>query len=728
MRRTTVSTPCFLVLFSLLTSTSGYSADLLWEVENPFRLYKMGAAFALHEAAFNQTRGAPNGPLPADIIWRTERRLNDPDCRDASTPDRCAETRRARYEQSRLGWAAQTLPTVCYETNGSPRRYPTHCERRYSWGSVREDYILPDAHTVTIRLAPERLAEVGEGECAWSWRPRKAVGKAESKRLKCKDKLTIARVPFSLDRDSSGVAVSVKLPGGRELADPHVVVEDLLVVGMGDSFASGESNPDRPVTFSATREMVYDPMAQREDVAFTRSMKPVQANPAPMYGIASATDKFDPKNLPRRHLDDEKREIMFRPSSQEFANAFDKSSAQWLSRDCHRSQYGYPFRVGLQLALENRKRSVTLVSLTCSGAEVTNGLFNSMAPREGTTRVRAQFEQLSELICRTGPTGLTRSASYTLPVFKHGSTQIGTSQITMRWCPPEQRKRPVDLLLLSIGGNDVGFGALAAYAMTESAGDLAPIARLIGNEIRFGPQVSRVYLNALDKRMKAVRDALRDGFGIDPARVLQSSYEPIQFDENGALCGTQPTLGMDVHPKLKLDRARLQETANFLRDFLARIECVSSTKRRADCPAGLATGAGTGFTLMTEHQQAFTRRGLCARDPRRAALDGAMMGMPRRSLVSDEFKPYSAANHLPYASRWRLFRTPNDAFLAANTHMEGISPFDVLQPAYAGLYGGAIHPTAEAHAIVADHAMRHVRAMLQRRGTIDVRPAAVSAN
>ena len=47
-------------------------------------------------------------------------------------------------------------------------------------------------------------------------------------------------------------------------------------------------------------------------------------------------------------------------------------------------------------------------------------------------------------------------------------------------------------------------------------------------------------------------------------------------------------------------------------------------------------------------------------------------------------------------------------------HREGVSPFDILQPAYAGLYSGAIHPTAEAHAIVADHVMRHVRAVLDK--------------
>src|SRR5439155_15571921 len=238
------------------------------------------------------------------------------------------------------------------------------------------------------------------------------------------------------------------------------------------------------------------------------------------------------------------------------------------------------------------------------------------------------------------------------------------------------------------------------------------IAAWMASSIRHGPQVSRIYLDTLDKRMKAVKDALADGFGVTPARVVQSSYEPIQFDETGALCGAQPTLGMDVHPGLKLDRGRLQETANFLKDVLGRIECISSTSGRS-CPANLATGSGTGFTLVTSHIPEFTKRGMCARDPRRALADGVNMRIPRRSGGGD-FQPYSPAATLPYAHHWRLFRTPNDAFLTAHTHREGTSLFDILQPAYAGLYSGAIHPTAEAHAIVADHVLRQVRPIIEK--------------
>jgi len=56
-------------------------------------------------------------------------------------------------------------------------------------------------------------------------------------------------------------------------------------------------------------------------------------------------------------------------------------------------------------------------------------------------------------------------------------------------------------------------------------------------------------------------------------------------------------------------------------------------KRRADCPRNLATGKGTGFHLVTEHLAKFARRGMCARDPKRARTDGKMMGMPRRQAL-----------------------------------------------------------------------------------------------
>src|SRR5258708_6269948 len=683
MRRHARATAWALSLFAALAASTSQAADLIGEVEGRYGYSKRTRASALKEAAFTAVRGDPSQPLPPDIIWRTERALNDPDCQDASTPDRCAATAGKRYQQSRLGWAAQTLGEICYESNGRPRRYSALCERRYSWGTAREDYVLPDAHTVSIRIAPQQLGGTN-GECTWSWQARKAGGKTESKRTACTDKLTIARVPYALDRTGSGGRVRCRRPDGSERAEREVVVEDLFIVARGDSLASGESNPDRPVQCSAGREMVAQPALPAAGLA---SKAPAR-RATPNYGLAAGDDRYNPKVLPRRFMDDEAAERFYGLGSPEFLSAFEKASARWLSRDCHRSQYGYPFRVAIELALEDRHRAVTLASFTCSGAEVTEGLFLDMPAREGASevpggKVRAQLDQLSDLICR-GPR--SQSASYTLPTYAHGSTRISAKRIAKTWCPPQSRKRAIDVVLMSIGGNDVGFSALAAYSLTANMPALAPIAPLIGSCSRFGPQVARAYLEVLDERMTALKEALRDGFGVAPPRVVQTSYEPIQFDETGMLCGAQPTLGMDVHPGLKISRQRLQETGDFLRHFLGRLECTAGGKNRTGCPANLATGAGTGFTLPTDHIPQLPTRGLCARDPKHALADDVAMRVPRKPMNGDAFRPYSPAATLPYAHRWRLFRTPHDAFLTANTHQDGTPAFDVLHPAYAGLY------------------------------------------
>jgi hypothetical protein len=166
-------------------------------------------------------------------------------------------------------------------------------------------------------------------------------GKVETKRIACKDKLIIPRVPYALDRTSSGVSVTVRLPDGRELAEPQVAVEDIFIVALGDSFASGESNPDRPVQFSAEREMVYEPGLLRAGLA---SRTPVKRG-VPTYSVASS--EYNPKVLPRRLMEDEAADRFYGLGSPQFIAAFEKASARWLSRDCHRSQYGYPFRVAM---------------------------------------------------------------------------------------------------------------------------------------------------------------------------------------------------------------------------------------------------------------------------------------------------------------------------------------------------------------------------------------------
>jgi hypothetical protein len=71
---------------------------------------------------------------------------------------------------------------------------------------------------------------------------------------------------------------------------------------------------------------------------------------------------------------------------------------------------------------------------------------------------------------------------------------------------------------------------------------------------------------------------------------------------------------------------------------------------------------------------------------------------------------------LPYAHHWRLARSPNETFLAGNTHREDISVLDDLQPVYAALYsdGETLHPVEKV--TTTDLAMNKTRVQFDRFG------------
>jgi hypothetical protein len=80
---------------------------------------------------------------------------------------------------------------------------------------------------------------------------------------------------------------------------------------------------------------------------------------------------------------------------------------------------------------------------------------------------------------------------------------------------------------------------------------------------------------------------------------------------------------------------------------------------------------------------------------------------------------YPASEFRPYASRARWIRTANDSYFTAMTYPEGLPA--VMQPSdlhdaiwgiFAAVYGGAVHPTAEGHAAMADAALPAAREAL----------------
>jgi hypothetical protein len=91
----------------------------------------------------------------------------------------------------------------------------------------------------------------------------------------------------------------------------------------------------------------------------------------------------------------------------------------------------------------------------------------------------------------------------------------------------------------------------------------------------------------------------------------------------------------------------------------------------------------------------------------------------------------SASAYRPYLPRQRWVRTANDSYFTAMTYPQGMGA--TLQPAnihdatwgvLSAVYGGAVHPTAEGHAAMADAALPAVRRVL---GIADTTPPAAPA-
>ena len=103
--------------------------------------------------------------------------------------------------------------------------------------------------------------EAADVTCTWLTAPRggdELRGKVVTQ--PCNERFVLD-VPYP-----GGADVKVEI-GGREIAAADVKVRDLLIVGMGDSFASGEGNPDVPVRFSRERAADYGKSPKRSDLA-----------------------------------------------------------------------------------------------------------------------------------------------------------------------------------------------------------------------------------------------------------------------------------------------------------------------------------------------------------------------------------------------------------------------------------------------------------------------------
>src|SRR5207302_3769642 len=130
--------------------------------------------------------------------------------------------------------------------------------------------------------------------------------------------------------------------------------------------------------------------------------------------------------------------------------------------------------------------------------------------------------------------------------------------------------------------------------------------------------------------------------------------------------------------------------------------------------------ADEAMSFADAHQAAFAQHGLCARAETDPEFDRHCFATDGKSFADNPVDgatdpmacDMEASEFRAYASRARWIRTANDSYFAAMTFPEGVSstiqPSDLHDATWgvlSAVYGGAIHPTAEGYAAMADAAL-----------------------
>jgi lysophospholipase L1-like esterase len=456
----------------------------------------------------------------------------------------------------------------------------------------------------------------------------------------------------------------------------EIRVRDVLIAGLGDSIAAGEGNPDRPVALGDGG------FCFRRFLGTIRGeyFRPVRAgyNGDRACDLVSGADSGSPGRAAGNAVE------------------WARHGARWMSAACHRSLYGYQIRTALALAIENPRLAVTFLPLACSGATITDGLLGGQRARE----------------CLPGA-----SCAGSVP------GQIGQLQQAMAAARRQRADRKLDLVLLTIGANDINFSGLVADIIIDAVTERTLFGR--GGLISTAPDADRILDNQLPARFERLRTALKPLTGGSLSRVVYVSYGHPALQRAQACPGGRD--GLDVHPSFGANPERLRRVVDFVSErFLPRLNGL------ARCEGGVICRDPDSdrMNFVDGHQAAFADHGFCARSPQDPAFDRECFSQKGDSFNSNPVtaatEPMTcgvpASEFRPYAPRARWIRTANDSYFTAMTYPDGVPA--VMQPsdihdatwgALSAVYGGAIHPTAEGHAAMADAALPAARDVLGLR-------------
>jgi hypothetical protein len=539
------------------------------------------------------------------------------------------------------------------------------------------------------------LLTVADSDCQWTVEPSPARPPEDGK---CQASMTIpVDTPFKVGVNGARTA--------RAFA--QVRVREIVIVAMGDSYASGEGSPDRPAIYPA------DAKTPESNDWFARGLPTAEGSVLP---------------------------------------------AVWWDPVCHRSMLSWPVLASLRVALQNQHAVVRLVDVACSGAEFLDGFFWSQAKsdfqrdewgspltshRDGLGRRaiapeghylrRSQVNAVRDALCE--PLRPELDSSIDIDLRDHAF------QTSMRACV---FKRKPDALLLTAGGNDIRFSAAVTGVFVPVEAKrrvLGPIGLALARAAMGTISPNELAANA--RRWRPLYPsyllAIQEGVGVKAAQTVLLQYpNPVGSAKSSCTKGLERarvrnafmTLGVYAHlmaPSL---------ARPFVRGWTVEIDDAELQAFAKAYPAVKKMQHGVGHQVVPWHPEpkkkefgdnSFSDRLLCEstvadreRQLRRepvffcsnfpARIDECALHDPQ-----DDPENFFARREL--LKQWK-FETPgrrmtnstNDALLAQRSWNRRVPSDAELTYALAG----TMHPVTESHAVGADSAYARLAKILDK--------------
>ena len=271
-----------------------------------------------------------------------------------------------------------------------------------------------------------------------------------------------------------------------------------------------------------------------------------------------------------------------------------------------------------------------------------------------------------------------------------------------------------------------------ADALPGATGSAA-LAQFFGATVspkQFAANMQETLPEAYAKLARALETSIplqNGGLEFDASRVILTAYPDILEDETGKICASgREGEDEDLYPanqSLDAFSSWLVVTPDKLGKAHAQLEVLQ--KRMQE----LAEDHGWTFAARAYGDRSFRGRGFCAQDAKvkedpaevlmmpcwgKAARDTQTCGTNFSGKIR-QWRPYNPqSQNFPYALRQRWVRTFNDAWMVINqkvTTKDGGIDEDASARVFSETTG-AMHPTAEGHAAMADAILIDLRKLV----------------